>query len=281
MAIPLRLQPRVQPLEVRLQLLPVVLLRDPIHAHRRVRTLPAIRAFQGRHIDQMRQRVEPSFGFRCARSATFRSSGDMASKSRHWPCFPPEVRINTGRLCSAGSGCHPVPRRLRSYAALRLPRPLRPRLRFPLPRPTSMRALVLCPGRRRAPATRRASETGHRLSAPPELSRRGEGLPGYWAVLFVRAVVEHPAGYGPLAHSRRGRCCLQVKQHPGHPGRYRFRGRMPHGPHARMPTHRRARYRPRRKARYRLGRAHPWPGGLRTRWTTNEFHEVIATSNSL
>ena len=29
-------------------------------------------------------------------------------------------------------------------------------------------------------------------------SRRGEGLPGYGAVLFVRAMVEHPAGYRPL-----------------------------------------------------------------------------------
>jgi hypothetical protein len=27
--------------------------------------------------------------------------------------------------------------------------------------------------------------------------RRGKGLPGYWAVLFVRAVVPHPAGYDP------------------------------------------------------------------------------------
>lgn len=30
------------------------------------------------------------------------------------------------------------------------------------------------------------------------LSRKGEGLPGSWAVLFVRALVEHPAGYDPL-----------------------------------------------------------------------------------
>jgi len=30
------------------------------------------------------------------------------------------------------------------------------------------------------------------------LSRRDESLPGYWAVLFLRAVVEHPAGYDPL-----------------------------------------------------------------------------------
>ena len=63
MAIPLRLQPRVQVLEVRLQVLPVLLLRDPIHAHRRILRMPVIGALQGRHIDQMRQRVEPSFGF--------------------------------------------------------------------------------------------------------------------------------------------------------------------------------------------------------------------------
>jgi len=46
--------------------------------------------------------------------------------------FPPEVHLHTGRLCSVGSGHHPVPRRRRSYAALRLPRLHRPWLRFPL-----------------------------------------------------------------------------------------------------------------------------------------------------
>jgi len=40
-----------------------------------------------------------------------------------------------------------------------------------------------------------------RLSASPGFSRKSEGLPGYWIVLFVRAVVLHPAGYmPPLAH---------------------------------------------------------------------------------
>ena len=48
------------------------------------------------------------------------------------------------------------------------------------------------------PQACRASETGHRLSARPGCVERGEGLPGAWAVLFVRAMVEHPAGYGPL-----------------------------------------------------------------------------------
>jgi hypothetical protein len=34
------------------------------------------------------------------------------------------------------------------------------------------------------------------------MSRRGEGLPGYGTVLFVRAMVEHPAGYNPLLAQR-------------------------------------------------------------------------------
>ena len=67
--------------------------------------------------------------------------------------------------------------------------------------PPSWRALVLSHlGRRHVrPPTCRASETTHRLSAKPECLRgRGEGLPGYEAILCVRAMVEHPAGYGPL-----------------------------------------------------------------------------------
>jgi hypothetical protein len=63
------------------------------------------------------------------------------------PCFPPQVRTDTGRLRSVGSRSSALPRRQRYYAALpgtvrsalrnltfvRLPRPLRPPLRFPLP----------------------------------------------------------------------------------------------------------------------------------------------------
>jgi hypothetical protein len=63
MAIPLRLQPGMQSLEVGLQVVPVVLLCDPIHTHRRIRTRSAISSCQSRHIHQMRQGVEPSFGF--------------------------------------------------------------------------------------------------------------------------------------------------------------------------------------------------------------------------
>src|SRR5712671_2455391 len=54
-------------------------------------------------------------------------------------------------------------------------------------------------GRRHVPLqTRRASETITGSPRGRDGSRRGEGLPGAWAVLFVRAMVEHPAGYGHL-----------------------------------------------------------------------------------
>src|SRR5215510_4546698 len=124
--------------------------------------------------------------------------------SGHWPWFPPEVHINTGRLGSAGSSCLAVPRRYRPYAALRLPAPFGHGSGSPCQWPPSMRTLVLCLlGRRhvrpqRAVRRRRVTGSPHNRS----VSRRGEGLPGYGAVLFVRAMVEHPAGYGPLlAHN--------------------------------------------------------------------------------
>jgi hypothetical protein len=118
--------------------------------------------------------------------------------SKHWAWFPPEVHTNTGRLCSAGSGCHPVPRRHRSYAALRLPAPFGRGFGSPCRRPPSWRALVLCP---RGPTTRAPAYASCVGDHSPALrntgvsSRRGEGLPGSWTILFVRAMVEHPAGY--------------------------------------------------------------------------------------
>ena len=63
MSIALRLQPLVQDPEVPPEVLPVLFLRDAIHPHRRVLAGTAIGAHQGRHIDEVCQRVEPSFGF--------------------------------------------------------------------------------------------------------------------------------------------------------------------------------------------------------------------------
>jgi len=104
------------------------------------------------------------------------------------------------------------------------------------------------------------------------------GLPGYWAVLFLRAVVQHPAGldlalplllfekiHGEVAIAFANNRTLGIRND------HSFRGHVP-------TAHTLACLRfaglvteDRRKARYRLGRAHPWPGGLRTRWTTYEI----------
>ena len=69
----------------------------------------------------------------CARSTTLSSDVDMNSSVYASAMFP-QLRLSTstGRLCSAGSARHRVPRRQRSYAALRLPRPRRPPLRSSL-----------------------------------------------------------------------------------------------------------------------------------------------------
>src|SRR5262249_45428896 len=69
-------------------------------------------------------------------------------------------------------------------------------------------------------------------------SRRGEGLPGAWAVLFVRAMVEHPAGDTPLlaqtTRMQRGVVAFRENRTLGLREDERFRGRMPHGPHVRI-----------------------------------------------
>ena len=81
------------------------------------------------------------------------------------------------------------------------PCPFRPPLRFPL------RVAYLAAGASSVPlrpTTRALANVSCVGDGSPALrktgdgSRRGEGLPGAWAVLFVRAMVEHPAGYVPL-----------------------------------------------------------------------------------
>lgn len=180
---------------------------------------------------------------------------------RSW--VPSKDHTSTGRLCSIGSGHHPVPRRRSSYAALRLPHLHRPRLRsslaFGLPRRGRFFCAARCSRQRVRPAnTLCVGDRSPALRLAGRFARRSEGLPGCWAVLFVRAVVEDPAGCGPrLAPWRRVRRGLQAIQHPGLPEWHSFRGCMAYGPHARAPTLQRTRYRERCKARYRSRRAHP------------------------
>ena len=191
------------------------------------------------------------------------------------PWVPSKVHTNTGRLCSAGSGHHPVPRRQSSYAALRLPHPRRPRLRsslaFGLPRCGRSFCATLGGRQRVHPAD--TLRVGDRSSALhwPVSSRGGMRVsqvsgPSSSCVPWSKT----PPGAAPSSPNL-GEAAVAFRQSNalGTRNDYSFRGCMAHGPHARVPTHRRTRYRERRKARYRSGRAHPWPGGFRTRWTTN------------
>ena len=103
----------------------------------------------------------------------------------------------------------------------------------------------------------------------PEEKRRGSQVPGP-SSSGVPWSTTPPGAYRPSPILRCGRRRLQTNRSPRHPASLPISGLPTHGPHARVPTHRRTRYRSRRKARYRPGRAHPWPGGIRTRWMTNK-----------
>ena len=142
-----------------------------------------------------------------SRPTTFRSPGDMSCNVKALDMGPSEAHTDTGRLCSAGSKGVPVPRRLRSYAALRLPASFGHGSGSPCQWPTSLRVLLLCLSGRRHVHPPRVVRRRRVTGSPSrrDRSRRGEGLPGYGAVLFVRAMVEHPAGYHPLLAQK----CLQ------------------------------------------------------------------------
>jgi len=114
-------------------------------------------------------------------------------------------------------------------------------------------------------------------------SRKGEGLPGAWAVLFVRAMVEHPAGYGSLLARCTERSLLPSSNSApwasgksigfgaacpmAHTFAYLRIAEAISGTVARLATG---------PGGLTLGRAGFTPAGRRTK-----FHEGIATSNSL
>ena len=145
----------------------------------------------------------------------------------------------------------------------------------PRRRPTSMQRLVL--SRPRMPLqTRSASETGHRLSAGPDSFEEKQGPPGLLGRPLRARHGQTPRRIRRLlaptprrGDPRRSRHRLHAIQSARHPECHSFRGRNPM-------AHTLARLRladlvagGRRKAHYRPGRAHPWPGGICTRWTTS------------
>ena len=119
--------------------------------------------------------------------------------------------------------------------------------------------------------------------APGVSSRKGEGLPGDGAVLFVRAMVEHPAGdqpRSPKKNSRRGWLLPSGKTGPSASGKARGFGAACPMAHL-LACRRFAALVSKTSARLAtgsggltLGRAGCAPAGRQTK-----FHEGIASSN--
>jgi hypothetical protein len=106
--IAFRLQPLVQILHVGQQVLPVILLGDLIHAHRSILTLSVIRTQQGRHTDEMCQRMKLSVGFLFGSFRYLQKLRGHAFPSRSLAHVSlPKFVIHTGCLCSASFGVPP------------------------------------------------------------------------------------------------------------------------------------------------------------------------------
>jgi len=118
-----------------------------------------------------------------------------------------------------GPGCHPVPRRRRSYAALRLPCGLG--RGFGCPSPSAYHDANAFQNRPCVPSPTHGASEAWGLGPPsPQLdSWTVRGLPGYWAILVPRATAKHPAGCGATSpHDGVVACCLQSSGTPGLPG---------------------------------------------------------------
>ena len=171
----------------------------------------------------------------------------------------PQLRLTPARAAFArpGSARHRVPRRQRSYAALRLPRPRRPPLRSSLasglPRCGGLffTAAPVPPQTGATPETFLPRLPISRLS--PEEQTRGSQVPGPssscvpWSSTPPGATTPRPFSVRSLLPSG--------ESIPWAPGNMFLSWLPTHGPLARVPTLRRIRYRLRRQARYR-------PGGL-------------------
>jgi len=107
---------------------------------------------------------------------------------------PPEDLLHTGCLGSAGSGDHPFPDVEARMQPSDFPTPFG--RGFGSPRRRAYPDAGACSSPGRACPCKRAARRRRITGSPQDRipSRRGEDLPGSWAVLFPRAVVQHPAG---------------------------------------------------------------------------------------
>ena len=186
-----------------------------------------------------------------------------------------KVHTNTGRLCSAGSRVLPVPRRHSSYTALRLPHSLRPRLRSSLAFDLPCGGSLFCATQRRPAACASREHAARRrwITGSPfvrSFTWRNKDLPGYWAILFKRAVVVDPAGCEPLlAHIAETAVAFRLHEALGTQNERRFVAAIPTAHLLAYLRFVRRVTAPAARLGYRHGRAGPLPGGIRTRWMTN------------
>ena len=203
------------------------------------------------------------------------------------------------RSCSPNSGSHqhgpPLlgrvrtpPRSPTSTLLCSPPTPSSPSAAAPVvprQRPTSARGLVL-PRRTAAPATRYdagdISTPAPHSPAPSRGETRASQVPGP-SSSCVPCSSTPPGAMRPSPRSRCARCCLQALRDPQHPECIQFRGST----HSR-PTRSRAYASPDplpspAQGSLPAGRAHPWPGGFRTRWMTNKVswcHRILQSSST-
>jgi len=168
----------------------------------------------------------------------------------------------------------------------------------PTPSPPSAAAPVV-PRQRPTPARRSCSSPSHRRLRLPgqrrrhfypgsplagSVPRRDKGLPGAWAILFVRAVLFDPAGCdAPLAPLTVRSPSPSGPPRPSAPGMHSISGLS-----CPRPTRSRAYASPKplpspAQGSLPAGRAHPWPGGFRTRWMTNKVswcHRIRQSSST-
>jgi hypothetical protein len=144
-------------------------------------------------------------------SSAHRHGPPVLGRVQEWPWSPMSLLV-----CSPPTPC-----------------PLGPRLWFPLPVASLDAGACAVPREADDTCARTRVVRRRRIAGSPQsrgVSRRGEGLPGDGAILFVRALVEHPAGYSPLlAHKKPagGGCGLRVIQAPRHPGSRGFGAAFP------------------------------------------------------
>ena len=184
------------------------------------------------------------------------------------------------RILAGGYGCgrggvrsHRVPRRQRSYAALRLPRPRRPPLRSSL-----ASGLPRCGGlvlhRRTGASADRCNAGDISTPAPhqPALSRgdtRGSQVPGP-SSSCVPCSTTPPGATAPRPSLGAVAVAFRLSNTLG-----TLESRFLSWLHGSRPTRSRTYASPNplpfpAQGSLPAGRAHPWPGGFRTRWMTNK-----------